>query len=553
MIKLYKAGIYCRLSVDDANNSAKAKNYIPADESVSIENQYELLSKFAMLNGWAEIKTYRDDGYSGGNFQRPGFLEMLEDAKAGIINLILVKDLSRLGRDFIEVGRYTDIVFPSLGCRFVSVLDCLDSDGDSTDMLHFRSLMNDYHLKDLSNKVKSVLQAKMKNGQYIAAYAPYGYCKSVEDKHQLVIDEEAAAVVRRIFDMRSSGIAYGKIAAALNNDGILSPRWYWAVHYGSGSCKYAKLWMYATVKNLLCNEVYCGNMIQNKTGHRSYKDGTMIYKPESEWVRHDDAHEAIISPKVWTAVQEINRLASLRTVDNMPPKPGMFSGKLVCADCGASLGANREMHRRKNGEVKKYISYSCSRHTGSGRSACSWHRIYEMTLSELVMCELREYAQTLEHDENALLDKLKKQVMADDNERQEDTRQEISRLRRRIQELEHVTARLYEDKVSGTVKESTFAVLIQKNEQERIQKAERLETLLSEVKQYDLNTANIQSWAAAIRKHLDIRELDRETVDELIDHIEIGERTVVDGVKHQDIRVFYRFIGHIRLEQAHSQ
>lgn len=143
MKKLYKVGIYCRLSVDDASNSAKAKNYIPADESVSIENQYKLLSKFVMLNGWTEVKSYSDDGYNGGNFQRPGFLEMLEDARHGLINLILVKDLSRLGRDFVEVGRYTDVIFPSLGCRFVSVLDCLDTEGDNTDMLHFRSLMND--------------------------------------------------------------------------------------------------------------------------------------------------------------------------------------------------------------------------------------------------------------------------------------------------------------------------------------------------------------------------------------------------------------------------
>ena len=153
MSNLYHVGIYCRVSVDDASNSSKAKYYIPADESISIENQRELLSKFVMLNGWVETKTYVDDGYSGGNFQRPGFLEMLEDARKGIINLILVKDLSRLGRDFVEVGRYADIVFPSLGCRFVSVLDCLDSEEDNTDMLHFRSLMNDYHLRDRKSVV----------------------------------------------------------------------------------------------------------------------------------------------------------------------------------------------------------------------------------------------------------------------------------------------------------------------------------------------------------------------------------------------------------------
>ena len=165
MKKQYKVGIYCRLSVDDASNSAKAKNYIPGDESASIENQHEILSKFVMLNGWIEVKTYRDDGYSGGNFQRPGFLEMLEDARHGLINLILVKDLSRLGRDFVEVGRYTDVIFPSLGCRFVSVLDCLDSEGDNTDMLHFRSLMNDYHLGSVKSFSQIGLQAsgKMKS------------------------------------------------------------------------------------------------------------------------------------------------------------------------------------------------------------------------------------------------------------------------------------------------------------------------------------------------------------------------------------------------------
>jgi len=318
MNKLYKVGIYCRLSVDDASNSAKAKNYIPADESVSIENQRELLSKFAMLNGWVETKTYCDDGYSGGNFQRPGFLEMLEDARKGVINLILVKDLSRLGRDFVEVGRYTDVVFPSLGCRFVSVLDCLDSEGDNTDMLHFRSLMNDYHLRDLSSKIKSVLHSKKASGQFVAAYAPYGYRKSAEDKHKLVIDEYAAGIVRRIYDMRLAGTAYGQITATLNREGITSPRIYWSQINGKDSCKAA---------------------------------------------------------------------------------------------------------------------------------------------------------------------------------------------------------------------------------QERLAKAERLDALLSEVEKEQQKTAAIHNWTAIIRKYLNLQELDQATIDELIDHIEVGERTVVDGQRRQDIKVFYRFVG----------
>ena len=545
MQKRYKVGIYCRLSVDDASNSAKAKGYIPADESTSIENQYELLSKFVMLNGWTEVKAYRDDGYSGGNFQRHGFLEMLEDARHGLIDLILVKDLSRLGRDFVEVGRYTDVIFPSLGCRFVSVLDCLDSEGDNTDMLHFRSLMNDYHLKDLSGKIKSVLHAKMRSGQYIAAYAPYGYRKSAEDRHRLVIDEEAAAVVRRMFELRRTGMAYGKIAGVLNGEGILSPRWYWAVKCGSGSCKYAKLWMYATVRNVLTNEVYTGTLVQNQTGSRSYKDSTMICKPESEWIRHEEAHEAIISPEVWAAVQEVNREKALISANNAPPKPFLFTGKLICADCKAPLQGNRETRRRKNGTSKKYVSYFCSRYTSSGHGACSRHTIYEMTLAELVMGEIRSHAEKLELDEAAVLDRLQRQRSAASAERMEGIRQEITKLRRRIFELEQSTSKLYEDKVCGVITPAAFSVLMQKSEKERLQKTERLDALLSETQQQEQEAAAMQRWSALIRKQLYIRELDRDTVDELIDRIEVGESAVVDGKRVRDIRIFYRFIGNV--------
>ena len=543
MKKPYKVGIYCRLSVDDASNSAKAKNYIPGDESVSIENQYALLSRFAMLNGWAEVKTYRDDGYSGGNFQRPGFLEMLEDARHGLINLILVKDLSRLGRDFVEVGRYTDVVFPSLGCRFVSVLDCLDSEGDNTDMLHFRSLMNDYHLKDLSSKIKSVLHAKKKSGQYLAAYAPYGYRKSAEDKHKLVVDEESAAVVRRIYALRHSGAGYGKIAAVLNQDGVLPPRWYWAVNYGNGTCSSTKMWSDTTIKSILRDAVYIGNITQNRTGTQTYKDKTQISKPETEWIFHENTHEAIITPEVWEDVQQINRRAKLRSAGSTPPQSSLFSGKLVCADCGHSLASCREAKRRKNGAVKWYVSYCCTQFVRSGRSVCSWHRIYEMTLKGIVLGEIRSHAEAVALDESAMLERLKKQLSAGDAVRLELVNQEIGRLRRRVLELEQLTAKLYEDKVSGNISAATFAMLLQKNEQERLQKAERLDALLSEVDKARQDAANIQAWATVIRKYLTLEDLDREVVEDLIDHIEIGERTVVDGQRRQDVKIYYRFVG----------
>lgn len=543
MSKPYKVGIYCRLSRDDATNSAKTKNYIPGDESVSIENQYEMLSKFVMLNGWIEVRTYKDDGYSGGNFQRPGFLEMLEDARAGVINLILVKDLSRLGRDYVEVGRYTDVIFPALGCRFVSVLDCLDTEGDSTDMLHFRSLMNDYHLKDLSNKVKSVLRAKMKSGQYLAAYAPYGYRKSDEDKHKLVIDEDAAAVVRRMYEQRQAGMAYGKIAATLNTEGVLSPRWYWAIHYGNGSCRFSKLWTYTAVKNILCDPVYIGKLVQNRTGTRSYKDKTYVSKPKSDWIIHEDAHEAIVSAGVWNRVQEINRAAKARCENNAPPTPALFSGKLVCAGCGSPMVANRETQRRRDGSVKRYTSYCCSRYLSSGRCLCSRHRVYEIGLKELVLTEIKTHAQAVELDAGAVFERIKKQVVAISGVRSGNAKQEAAALRRRVWELEQIAAKLYEDKVNGVISEAAFTSLIGRCESERVEKAARLEWLDAELSASRRESDNSQRWAEAIRRRLSLQELDREAVEELIDHIEVGERSVIDGHKHQDITIYYRFVG----------
>ncbi len=485
---------------------------------------------------------YVDDGFSGGNFQRPGFLEMLEDARKGVINLILVKDLSRLGRDFVEVGRYTDYVFPSLGCRFVSVLDCLDSEGDNTEMLHFRSLMNDYHLRDLSSKVKSILYSKKASGQFAAACAPYGSQKSTADKHKLVLDEYAASIVRRIFEMRVNGVSYAKIAATLNQEGITSPRKYWYQLTGKDGAGISQLWTDSMVKIILHNETYIGNLCLNRTGTRSYKDHTSVRKPESEWIRNEAAHEAIISLDTWETVQKINAAAKERA-GRTSPTLKLFTGKLVCEDCKSKLCACTETQPRKNGPAKKYVSYACWKYTRSGRYVCSSHRIYEKTLAQIVTAEIRAQAQAVALDESAVANELKCKILQQNEQRLTDTRKEINLLRRRVEELENIAAKLYEDKISGAVSESAFMVLMKKNEQERLSKAEHLDALLSEVSKAEQEITNIHNWTTLIRKYLNLQELDRSVVDELIDHIEIGERTVVDGQRHQNVKMFYRFVG----------
>jgi len=281
----------------------------------------------------------------------------------------------------------------------------------------------------------------------------------------------------------------------------------------------------------------------NYSGSRSYKDKTWTGKPESEWIRHEALHETIVPVDVWEAVQKINQAASLRSVGRQEPTAKLFTGKLICAGCKAPLNANTETQRRKNGTSKRYVSYFCGTYARSGRSICSWHRIYEKTLVQLVTAEIKAQAQAVTLDEAAVVDRLKRRIADYDEQRLASARQEITKLRRRVQELETLTAKLYEDKYSGAVSESTFMVLVQQNEQERLAKAERLDALLSKVNEAENKTAAIHSWTEIIRKHLDISELDRTIIDELIDHIEIGERTIVDGQRRQNIKVFYRFVG----------
>ena len=528
--------IYCRLSRDDDL----------AGDSNSIIHQKDMLTRYARERNFPNVSVYSDDGWSGTNFERPDWKRLISDIEAGKVGIVLVKDLSRVGRDYLRVGFYTEVTFPQNGVRFIAVNNGVDSANQSeNDFAPFLNIMNDFYARDTSKKVSAVYRAKGNKGEHTGNHPIYGYLEDPENKQRWIIDEEAAAVVRRMFELRRGGMAYGKIAAVLNSEGILSPRWYWAKRYGNGSCKYANLWMYATVKNVLTNEVYTGNLIQNQTGSRSYKDDTMIYKPESEWIRHEALHEAIISPEVWNEVQAINRERTRLSADNAPPKPFLFTGKLVCADCKAPLQGNRETQRRKNGTSKKYVSYFCSRYTASGYGACSRHTIYEMTLTELVLSEIRAHAEALELDEAAMLDRLQAQRTAADAERQESVRQEIGKLRRRVYELEQMTAKLYEDKVCGSISAASFAVLLEKTEQERRQRTDRLDTLLAEVREYEQSAADIQSWAAVVRKHLHIRELDRETVDELIDRIEVGEKTVIDGKNVRDIKIYYRFVGNI--------
>jgi len=542
MGKLYNVGIYARLSVDDANNSNKVHyNCLSDNESGSIENQKAILSKFAMLNGWIETKVYSDDGYSGSDFQRPGFTQMLEDAKNGIINLILVKDLSRLGRDYIEVGRYVDIIFPSLGCRFVSLLDEVDTSKEDNDMMHFRNLMNDYLLKDLSIKIKSALISKARSGQFLSAYAPYGYRKHPDDKHKLIIDEYASEIIRRIFDMRLQGVSYYKITAILNSEGILAPRAYWQKTYGSEGQKSKSLWTYKSVKTILKNEIYIGTLILNRTGTLSHKSKSHIEKPKELWFCHTNSHAPIISKDTWDKVQEINCAVADTFKNSRKPVPALFVKKLFCMSCGSPMAIISEI--AKKGSEVRYNRYICNQNLRCGKSTCSPHAISETVLKKLILTELKSHVVMIDLDEQNAVNKIKQMLSVDSTEYQEFIQKERKHLAKRMSELNRINSDLYEDKVHGKISESTFIALIDKNEQERQRNEGRYNELEKQIAAFQEKLLDISKWSAVIRKHANLTDIQRVDIEELIERIEIGESDYSSGTRQQEVKIHWSFVG----------
>jgi DNA invertase Pin-like site-specific DNA recombinase len=545
MKKLYNAGLYVRLSVEDAANSQKRGKGNPFQhESASVENQKAILREYAHLRGWNIFQTYADDGFSGGNYERPAFNEMIEDAKAGLINLILVKDLSRLGRDYIETGRYTEEVLPSLGVRFVALMDDIDSEG-TADFLPFRSLLNDYHLKDLSRKIKTVLRAKAENGGYVGAFAPYGFMKNPSNPGRLAVDDYAAEVVQRIFKMRVQGMSYTKIAAALNRDGILAPRDYCYQREGKPNpYNEHNVWQSVTVRVLLKNEAYLGHSVKFKKGTASYKNKHLINRPKEDWVRCENTHPTIISNETWDAAQSIsaNHKSLQPKRGNTPtPKP-LFAGILKCADCGGGLIYTTKKQTRKTGRVVGYVAYSCCLYSHTGRTKCSPHSISQLTLLEIVRQDIRHHLEQINTDERRVVKEIQSRLSETSLE---DAKQGLSRLTARLSELETLGAQLYEDRLNGTINLDTFKSLSAAAEDERTIKQDERDKLARLVAEFEQQTLNVQNWLGSIRSFLSLENPSNETLFELIERLDVGENEGTRKQKRQSIRISYRFVGYV--------
>lgn len=440
-----KVGIYVRLSKEDSR----------VGESVSIENQKLLLTKHCRDQGWELVEIFQDDGFSGTNQNRPGMQNMFTAVRQGSINTVLIKDLSRLGRNYLEVGNLAEVFLPEHGCELISLNEKVD------EMMVFRNWLNEQHSKDTSKKVRSVKHMCAQNGKYMGTYVPYGYCRNPQNKHQFLVDESTAPTVRKIFSLRFEGKSYRAIAVYLNEAGIVPPReYYYQQKNKIAPVKTNPFWNDRTIKAILGNEVYIGNLVQAKVGTVSYKNHKCVAKPQEDWIRAEGTHEAIIERDVWDQVQKIGE-------KNYCPKAqstgeqSLFSGLLVCESCGYKLRIHSKNKIRKDGSAYRHITYLCGNYACSGKKACTAHIIREDVLCDLVLEEIRTYAQLVTFDEAAVIERLLLHKNSESETSRTTFLNELKAHKARLSMLDKLTQKLYEDRLCGTVPETVFKNLIQ--------------------------------------------------------------------------------------------
>ena len=523
--KSFQAAVYLRLSREDGDVAEGGKQV-----SNSIANQKELVMDY--LKSHPEItvvSTYVDDGFSGVNFERPEFQRMLSDIREDKINCVIVKDLSRFGRNYIESGRYIEKIFPMLGIRFIAVTDGYDSineDMGSDMIIPFKNLINDAYCRDISIKIRSHMDIKRRNGEYIGPFAAYGYLKDKDNKNHLVVDEYAADVVRDIFAMKLCGMSQKTIADKLNEQGILSPLQYKksiGVPLESSFRKSIKpKWTYNTVLRILKNEVYTGMVIQGKCTTPNYKIKKRIYKDESDWIRVEDMHEAIISREDFDLVQDL----LLRDTRVSPGQAELFplSGLVYCADCGEPM-----VRKTVPAGDKRYVYYVCSGNK-KDKTKCGMHSISEKKLTDGVL----EIVKTWIGRMIALSDAV--EII----NASQDMKPEVVKYERRIRKLQEEAEsnnnrkkNLYEDYKDGILSKEEYSGL-RDQYQGRITEIEKnISALQRERESVIANGSGRQEWVKKIRGYEDVQTLDRELVSFLIERIEVFDDSAV--------RVTYRF------------
>jgi len=525
--------LYCRLSQEDALQG----------DSNSIQNQKEIMEKYALDHGFRNLVFYVDDGYSGVTFNRPDFQRMLSDIEAGKISTVITKDLSRLGRNYLEAGRYIEMIFPECGVRYIAVNDQVDtSSSESNDLMPFRNVFNEWYARDTSKKIRAVVQSKYSKGERFNGSAPYGYILDKETK-KLVIDPDTAPIVQKIYDWCMEGYGPTQIARMLTERKILIPV---AAHYKrTGKMKHRSaidaptLWDTETVTRILYNREYTGDTVLGRWKNKSYKDKKRIAVPKEEWHIFENTHEPIIDREKWEIVQNLREETKRRNCST--GEKDKFAGLVVCADCGKKM-----YNCRAKSLTSMQESYVCGSYRRKTKD-CTAHFIRTVVLEELVLSSVKEVLKAANGDrdwfrEYALECGLQEQQIA-----LKEQKREMEKATKRISELDTIIQKLFESNAAGRISDERFDTLSKGYEQEQSELKEKLIMLTKEVTLAEEKKSNTERFLKIAEKYENLTELTPTILRELIEKILVYEPTYVGKKRIQKIQIYYNFIGRIQL------
>lgn len=519
--------LYCRLSQDDKQEG----------DSNSIINQKKILKKYALDRGYTNIQFYIDDGVSGTTFNRAGFQSMIADVETGKVKRVIVKDMSRLGRDYLQVGMYTEIFFPEHDVHFIAVNDGVDSNQEDNEFTPFRNIINEWYAKDTSKKIRAVKWSKGMAGEHIGSHPPYGYMKNPENKKEWIIDEEAAEVVREIFRLCVEGYGPTRIAHILTERKILCPTYY-ALEKG-GKPRTALpadkfTWNGPVVAKILDRMDYLGHTVNFKTHVKSYKVHKTIYNSPDQWKVFEGTHEAIIDKETFEIVQKIR--ASKRRPTRMGEMP-MFSGLLYCADCGRKLS----FHRKADEPAEKH-HYLCENYR-SNTANCTMHYIRNVVVERIVLENLKEVIQYVSNYEDEFVRMVMDSDMRQRNRELSQKKKRLSEVQKRIGELDTIFQRIYEDNIIGKLSDERFMKMSKGYEDEQHILQVEADEIQSELHQEEKKSVDVKRFLAIVKKYTDLTELTPEILREFIDKIIVHAPDKSSGRRLQEIEIIYNHIG----------
>lgn len=543
--------LYERLSRDDEM----------VGDSNSIVNQKKMLEDYAKQNGYTNIEHFTDDGYSGGSFDRPDWKRMVAGIEDGSIGTVIVKDMSRIGRDYLQVGFYTEVMFKEKEVHFIAIANGVDNQKrESSEFAPFLNIMNEWYIRDSSRKVTTVLRARGMEGKHTTNNAIYGYRKSEEDKNQWVIDEEAAEVVRRIYRMSLEGKGPYEIARILSEEQIERPSYYLAKR-GLGTCRSNNntatpyVWRGATVRDILSKPEYMGHTVNFRSYKESYKDKRAKKTPKEDWVIFKNTQEAIVSEEMWNKVQELRK--TVRRTDTVG-EANPFTGLLYCADCGAKMynhrggaGRARNWKGELNGKRRPdRDEYNCSTYNLSRQSydkQCSQHYIRTEVVRKLVLETIKAVSDYVITNEEEFINRIYSSSRDKQKESIKSLKRKIAQDTKRVNELNMLMKKLYEDNISGKLSDKRFEFMLSEFENEQDTLEISMENAKAEIEKYESDTVRADKFIELVKRYTDFSELTTPMLNEFVEKILVHEADYSSGERVQEVEIYLNFIGKFEL------